>query len=72
MRSIIRSIIQLIKKIKNKKWKNTLINFIIKLPVSKGCINIIVVIDQLSKIKHLIAYPNILVSTIARLFLDYI
>ena len=31
-----------------------------------------VVIDQLSKIKHLIAYPNILAPTIAQLFLDHI
>ena len=31
-----------------------------------------VVIDQLFKIKHLIAYPNILVPTVAQLFLDYV
>jgi hypothetical protein len=42
-----------------------LINFVINLPISKGCIYIIVVIDRLSKIRHLIAYPNILIPTIA-------
>ena len=45
--------------------KDILINFIINLPISKGYINIMVVIDQLSKIKHLIACPNILAPTIA-------
>ena len=34
--------------------------------------NIIIVIDQLFKIRHLIAYPDILTFAIARLFLDYI
>jgi len=31
-----------------------------------------VVIDQLSKIRHLITCPNILAPTIAQLFLDYV
>jgi len=31
-----------------------------------------VVIDQLSKIRHLIACPNILAPAITQLFLDYI
>jgi len=56
----------------DQRWKDILINFIVNLPKSKGCINIIVVIDQLSKIRHLIAYPNILAPTIAQLFLDHV
>jgi len=54
------------------RWKDILINFIIELPVSKGCINIIVVIDQLSKMRYLIAYSDMLIPTIAQLFLDYV
>jgi hypothetical protein len=54
--------------------KDILINFIINLPVSKGYINIIVVIDQLSKIRYLIAYPNILTPyrrlTVSRLRIE--
>jgi len=49
----------------DRRWKDILINFIVDLSISKGCINIMVVIDWLSKIKHLIAYPNILAPTIA-------
>ena len=54
------------------RWKDILINFIIDLPVSKGCINIMVVVDWLSKMRHLIAYFNILTPAIAQLFLDYV
>ena len=54
------------------RWKDILIDFVINLPVSKGCINIIVVIDRLFKMRHLIACPNILTPAIAWLFLDYI
>ena len=56
----------------DQRWKDILINFIVNLPKSKGCINIIVVIDQLSKIRHLITCPNILVPIVAQLFLNYI
>jgi len=58
--------------IPDQRWKDILINFIIDLPISKGYANIMVVIDRLSKIKHLIAYPNILIPTVAQLFLDYV
>jgi len=58
--------------IPDRRWKDILINFVINLPKSKGCTNIIVVIDRLSKIKHLIAYPNMLVPAVTQLFLDYI
>ena len=34
--------------------------------------NIIVVIDQLFKIRHLITYFNILILAIAQLFLDHV
>src|SRR6266550_8968718 len=56
----------------DQRWKDVLINFIIDLPISKGYMNIIVVIDRLSKIRYLIACPNILTPTIAQLFLDYV
>ena len=49
----------------DRRYKDILINFIINLPISKGCINIIVVVDQLSKIRHLITYPNILAPAVA-------
>ena len=56
----------------DRRWKDISIDFVVNLPVSKGYTNIIVVIDRLSKIRHLIAYPDILTPTIARLFLDYV
>jgi len=49
----------------DRRWKDILINFIIELFVSKGYINIIVVIDRLSKIKYLIACPDMSAPTIA-------
>ena len=58
--------------IPDRRWKDILINFVVDLPISKGCTNIIVVIDQLSKIRHLIACPDILIPTVAQLFLDYV
>jgi len=49
----------------DQRWKDILINFIVNLPKSKGYINIIVVINRLSKIKYLIACPNILAPAVA-------
>ena len=31
-----------------------------------------VVVDRLSKMRHLIAYPNMLIPAVAQLFLDYV
>ena len=56
----------------DQRWKDILINFIVNLPKSKGCTNIIVVIDRLSKMRHLIAYPNMSTPTVAQLFLDHV
>ena len=54
----------------NQRWKNILVNFIINFFASKGCTNIIVVVDRLFKIRYLITYPNILTLAITQLFLD--
>ena len=56
----------------DRRWKDVSIDFVVDLPVSKGCTNIMVVIDRLSKMRHLIACPNILTPTVAQLFLDHV
>jgi hypothetical protein len=49
----------------DQRWKDISINFVVDLPISKGYTNIIVVVDRLSKMRYLIAYPNILTPTVA-------
>ena len=56
----------------DQRWKDILVDFVVDLLVSKGCTNIIVVIDRLSKMRHLIACLDILIPAVAQLFLDYI
>jgi len=56
----------------DQRWKDISVNFVIDLSASKSCTNIIVVVDQLSKMRHLITCFNILVPAIAQLFLDHI
>ena len=47
-------------------------DFIVELLISKGYINVMVVIDRLSKMLHLIGYSKIYIPEIARLFLLYV
>ena len=48
----------------DRRWKDILIDFIVNLPKSKDYTNIMVVVDQLSKIRYLIACPNILTPAV--------
>ena len=56
----------------DQRWKDILVDFVVNLPASKGCINIIVVVDWLFKMKHLIACPDMLAPAVVQLFLNYI
>ena len=53
-------------------WKDILVDFIVELLISKGCINVMVVIDWLSKMLYLIGCSKIYIPKIARLFLLYV
>ena len=56
----------------DRRWKDISIDFVVDLPISKGCTNIMVVVDRLSKMRHLIAYFDMSTPAVARLFLDHI
>ncbi|OCK73852.1 hypothetical protein K432DRAFT_311906, partial [Lepidopterella palustris CBS 459.81] len=50
---------------------NILVNFIIELPLSRSCTNIIVIVNYLFKLQYLIPYSNISALNVAKLFLTY-
>ena len=54
-------------------WQHILVDFIIKLPMSKGHDSILVVCDRFSKISHFVAITEkTMVEELARLFRDYV
>ena len=54
-------------------WQHILVDFIIKLPMSKGHDSILVVCDRFSKISHFVATTEkTMVEELARLFRDYV
>jgi transposase InsO family protein len=55
-----------------RRWKDILMDFVVELPESNGCTNILVVVDRLSKMRHFIECPDITAPTVSRLFLRHI
>lgn len=55
-----------------RRWADISVDFIVELPESEGCPNIMVVVDRLSKGAHFIECPNITARTVARLFLKHV
>ena len=55
-----------------RRWQHISVDFVVNLPESEGCTNIIVVVDRLSKYRYLIPYARIEASNVARLFYRYI
>ena len=53
-----------------RAWKDISMDFIVDLPASEGCKNIMVVTDRLSKGVVVIPLPNIQVETVAQAFID--
>ena len=56
----------------DRRWKDISVDFVVDLPTSKGCTNIMVVVDRLSKMRHLIACPDMSAPAVAQLFLDHV
>ena len=55
-----------------RRWRDISIDFVVELPESNGCTNVMVVVDRLTKMRHLVACPNIEAPTIAKMFLHYV
>ena len=55
-----------------QKWRNILINFIVDLLSSNRFINIIVVVNRLTKMRHIISINLINAILIAEYFIKYI
>jgi hypothetical protein len=53
-----------------RRWKDISVDFVVELPESQGCTNIMVVVDRLTKMRHFTACPNITAPSIARQFLN--
>ena len=58
-------------KVSERPWQYILVDFIMKLPVSKGYDSILVVCDRFLKMSHFIAtIEKIIVEELAKLFRD--
>jgi hypothetical protein len=55
-----------------QKWRDILIDFIVDLPSSNGFINIIVVVDCLTKMRYIISIKLINAILVAKCFIKYI
>jgi hypothetical protein len=55
-----------------QKWRNILINFIVDLPSSNGFINIMVVVNCLTKMRHIISIKSINAISVAEYFIKYV
>ena len=55
-----------------QKWRDILINFIVDLPSSNGFMNIIVVVNRLTKMRHMIPINSINTILVAEYFVKYI
>jgi hypothetical protein len=55
-----------------QKWRNISINFIVDLPSSNGFINIIVIVNRLTKIRHMILMELINTILVAECFVKYV
>ena len=59
--------------IPERSWQHILVDFITKLPMSKGHNSILVVCDRFSKMSHfVVTTEKIMVEELARLFRDYV
>jgi hypothetical protein len=56
----------------SKRWRDISVDFVVELPESNGCTVIMVVVDRLSKMRHLIPCSEITAPAVARLFLWYV
>ena len=55
-----------------QRWRNILINFIVDLPSSNRFINIIVVVNHFTKMRHMIPIDLINTILVAKYFVKYI
>ena len=55
-----------------QKWRDILINFIVDLPSSNGFINIMVVVNRLTKMRYIIFINLINAILVAKYFIKYI
>ena len=55
-----------------QRWRNILINFIIDLPSSNKFINIMVVVNRLTKMRYIISIDLINTTLVAKCFVKYI
>jgi hypothetical protein len=55
-----------------QKWRDILINFIVDLPSSNGFTNIMVVVDHLTKMRHMIPINSINAVSVAKCFIKYV
>jgi hypothetical protein len=55
-----------------RRWQDISVDFIIELPLSKGCTAIMVVVCRLSKMIHVIACDKITAPRVAELFLHHV
>ena len=52
-----------------RRWKDISVDFVVELPESRGCTNIMIVVDRLSKMHHAIECSDMTAPNVARLFL---
>ncbi len=55
-----------------RRWQDISVDFVVELPESGGYTNIMVVVDRLSKMRHLIPCSSIKAPDVARLFLHHV
>ena len=55
--------------IPERRWRDISIDFVVELPESEGCTNIMVVVDRLTKMRHVMAAGSLEATDVARLFL---
>jgi hypothetical protein len=56
--------------IPEQKWQEISIDFMVNLPESEGCINLLVVIDRLKKGVELISMKNITSESLTKAIID--
>jgi hypothetical protein len=55
-----------------QRWRDILINFIVDLLSSNGFINIIVVVNRLTKMRHMVPINSINAVLVAECFIKYV
>ena len=54
------------------RWRDISVDFVVDLPESEGCTNIMVVVDRLTKYRHLIPCSSIRAPDVANLFYQHV